>query len=162
MAGYSYSRPKHIIVGFQFDDRYTSYKLNSAQFDHLSLTAIEVRVNGKLYPREPYIVNTSADLTSNDYMRPLLDLQRLNGKTDDYADGTVVDVDNWKDIYQLYCFDISHMDEGIYKNQKKSEIEIRWTLAGAPGGTYTPYCYVSAEREIEFLAAGSELSFTKL
>ena len=111
------SRPKYIFVGFKKKDK--SYKINNSLFiqkdGNEKLKSLIVELNSTNYPRNPI----QFDYDKNFEMRPYLQykLMCLN-----YGNEPQLSYQDFKNLYSIFCFDVSDQDVNDVINGMKVNI----------------------------------------
>ncbi|HRP36657.1 MAG TPA: hypothetical protein PLS50_02500, partial [Candidatus Dojkabacteria bacterium] len=144
-------------VAFQTLARCTgNQSTNKRVFDNLLTQTIHVRLNGMLFPLYEYRFETSAVGGTPEwryYNRAYHALMNAGYKMRDDDDGSMITVEQFKDLYPIFFFDMTAVPEDLFKSARMSELEIRWQngtgVAPLVGVGYHIYVVYESERSIE-------------
>jgi hypothetical protein len=114
---------------------------NKRVFDHLLCQAIQVRLNGQIFPLFEYKFDVQDDNWKH-YNRAYTALMNAGFKMHSEEDGSLITLESFKDLYPIFYFDLTAQPEDLYKSAKYSELEIRFTL-GLDQNHYAYVCYES-------------------
>lgn len=152
-------KPVKVWVVFQKKERVDdSQTVNKRVFDFLGTTAIQCRLNGKIFPMYEYKFEAG---------NPQVGINRaynafLNSghKMVGHDGSSLIDVQTWLSLYPVFYFDLEHQDEDLFKTQKYAELEIRWSnqaqVTAAAG--YHIYCIYESERLIKLKGVAGSLA----
>lgn len=152
-------KPVKVFVVFQKNERVIdSQTINKRVFDFLGTSAIQCRLNGKIFPMFEY---------SFDSVNPNVGINRvynawLNSgyKMNGFDGSSCIDLEKWLRLYPIFYFNLEHQDEDLFKSQKYAELEIRWSNAAntfAPTG-YHIWCIYESERLVKFKCISGSLA----
>ena len=145
-------KPIRVWVCFQKVERtQASQTINKMVFDHLFITNIQVRLNGRIFPMYEYKFNVNNNLWTG-YHRAYTALMNSGYKMHDYSDGSLLDVETFASLYPIFYFDLTAQEEDLFKANKYAELEVRWSNQAnlqAPNG-YHMYVVYECERVIKF------------
>jgi len=160
-------KPIRVWVAFQNVNRINDTQLiNKRVFDNLGTTAIQVRLNGKIFPMYEYKFSTSTTnrVTTNviGYNRAYTAFLNAGFKMDDCtcSDGSLIDINSYINLYPIFFFDLTCQEEDLYQTNKYAELEVRWSnQAGtaAPLG-YHMWVVYESERVIKFKGVNSSMA----
>jgi hypothetical protein len=152
-------KPIRVWVGFQKYERIqSSQTINKRVFDSLGTTAIQVRLNGKIFPMYEYKFDTTN--LNQGWARAFMMFMNAGYKTRHYDDGSLLTMQQYMDTYPIFYFDLTYQDEDLYKAVKQAELEVRWSnQAGtfALNG-YNLWIVYESERLIRFKGVSGSLA----
>jgi len=162
-------KPVRVWVAFQDVSRVDDTQLiNKRVFDNLGTTAIQVRLNGKIFPMYEYKFTISKVTTNNivtnvvGYNRAYTAFLNAGFKMDDCgcSDGSLIDINAYINLYPIFFFDLTCQEEDLYQTNKYAELEVRWSNQAqdlAPAG-YHMWVVYEAERVIKFKGVNSSMA----
>jgi hypothetical protein len=134
-------KPVRVYVGFQTNNRTSSYQLNSRQFDNGTLMSrIHLRVNSQQYPMEEY------DSQRGGLTRSYNELLRMGHKLGDYENSSLISFEEYRDVYPMWVFDLSHQPESLFNGA--ADIELRWTFASDVGANGKVIAVIESENAL--------------
>ena len=148
-------KPIRVWVAFQNTTRINdSQTINKRIFDHLNTTAIQVRLNGKIFPLYEY---KFGDNFTN-YNRAYTAFMNSGYKMADHSDGSLITYEMFKALYPIFYFDLTAQEEDLYKANKYAEIEIRFSNGAPPTANYHMHVIYESERVIKFRGIGGSMA----
>lgn len=138
------NKPVKIYVAFAYRTRGTVYNRNSQQFDLIPLSRMHVRLNTKQFPKEEY------NFADRGLVRAYRDFLEMGNHLFDYDNGSCISFPQYRDIYPIFCFDISHQDPTLFDQQGSADIELRFTLSAPAAADYDVYALIEYEKQVEF------------
>ena len=150
-------KPIRVWVAFQKAERIgNTQTMNKRVFDHLNTTAIQVRLNGKIFPLYEY---KFIDNFIN-YNRAYTAFLNAGFKMNDYSDGSLIDMNTYKSLYPIFFFDLTAQEDDLYKANKYAELEVRWSnqATDVAGNGYHMWVVYEAERAIKFKGVAGSLA----
>lgn len=158
-------KPIRVWVTFQKAARVsTSQLVNKRVFDFLGMNSIQVRLNNKIFPAFEYkfgaqgLPGVGAPATEDiGIARAYNALMNSAYKMRGADEGSLITPDQWKSLYPIYYFDLTHQDEDLYKATKTAELEVRWDLA-SPGTGYFVNVFYESERLVKFKGVSGSLA----
>jgi hypothetical protein len=155
------SRPLQVFVALLDDPRITKDATTGCNgttpmcFDTLNLRSMELRVDGKSYPAEPFNVNFESD----DYARAYLEFNKTLQSDLDFDGDVALSYDKFKSCYPIMSFDIAlALSEKLFDNVSAHDIELRWTLGGANANPYHIVAVIRAEKRMEASGVAGRLA----
>ena len=148
-------RPRHVLV---WATPAADYGNQEANIFVSKLFAIGT--NGRHFTKAQLEVNNSIyypqlDFTSSDASRLFRALMSFNSKYNVFHSGTIINRENFKNIFGFLHFDLRNQAEDI-KNSAVS-LTFRYELNGAPGARYTLHGLVLHEKDIELVSSSGKL-----
>lgn len=137
-------RPVKVFVVFQTAARLEAIDGSQCKrvFDNIGVRSMRVVLNATTqYPEREY--NTVFSATNDDYARVYSELLRCGLKDHDIDQGGVIDYQNFKSLYPIFCFDLSEKPE-YFVEPEKSLIQVFYTTDVAT----VHYCWVILESEV--------------
>ncbi len=138
-------RPSAVYVAMQTNDRLGALTTNKLSFDRQALTTHHLLVDGKQYPLQGY--QGSLD----DYQFEYEQYLQVSGKQTSNHVGPYLDVEQWKNVYPVVCYDLSAMrDEfGLVRN---SSAVIQWNANLTAVASRAHVCVVDCQyRELSIV-----------
>lgn len=126
--------PRRVYVFFQKTGKVDSYEGNFSIFDNMDLTDLYVKINGNKYPEYDY--ELSYDYSTMDYERAYSDYLKACGIQMSMDCTPAVSYEEFRDLYPLYCIDITPRDGKLYGASGSYDISVHWKFASAPGVDY--------------------------
>lgn len=128
---------------------------NKRVFDNLGTTAIQVRLNGRIYPLYEYKFKYEEN-EWREYNRAYTAFMNSGYKMHDEVDGSLVTLETYKSLYPIFYFDLTCQEEDLYTSNKISELEIRYTNNSA--ANYYMYVLYESERMLKFQGVNGSLA----
>ena len=110
--------------------RDTNSSFNSVIFDHMNLERAQVRINSVQFPKEEFEADFSD--TANDYQRLFHSFLQAGMKLLDADTGSQVNYVDFKALYPILHFDVSHHEDNLYATSTTADIEVRLQLRTPP------------------------------
>lgn len=127
--------------------------LNTAETATYGINEMSVRVNNKIYPREDYDISFNAT-DGLEYSRLYMDFLNSGGNKFHDSEGAVVSYEDYKYLYPVMCFDVSH-DNGLFNKVKSLDINIR--SKGVSAAAFRFFCTVVTEQDLQVSSAKGNL-----
>lgn len=145
-------RPIRCWVAFQKASRYDGgQETNKRVFDNLKIQDIEVRLNGRKYPTMSYRF-PNPTTTYEGYNRAYTMLMNSAYKMKDHDEGSLLDLETFYSLYNIFYFDLTAQEQGLFDSVKYSEVEVRWSN---PGNDIPPYhVHILLENERKIVLSG--------
>jgi hypothetical protein len=128
--------------------------INKRVFDFLGTQAIQVRLNGKIFPMYEYKFDSA---------NPNVGINRaynafLNSgyKMHGHDGSSLIDLESWLKLYPVFYFDLEQQDEDLFKSQKYAELEVRFS--NSAGQNHYIWVVYESERLIKFKGIGGSLA----
>jgi len=157
------NKPVRVFLVFRHQNQYANLGAQSGSnamvFQHMNITNIQIRINSLQFPKEEFI----ADFLVNDnWSRLYMQYLELTGKIyDSDGGGASISYDDFRNIYPLFCFDLSKQDPQIWANVTQAEIEVRYIRsAELPAPNNVPfkiYAIIEFERQMELQGVDNRL-----
>lgn len=156
-------KPIRLFAAFQRQSRVDpGQTVNKRVFDHVNTTAIQTRLNGKIFPMFEMKFNAGTQVGVPRAYKAFLD---AGYKMRDPSSGSPITLRQFMDVYPIFAFDMTHQDEDLYKQLKQSELEIRWSnsfaqINAGPGVTegYHLWVVYESERLVKFKSISGALA----
>lgn len=139
-------RVVRVYMWLQRVDARSSQLVNKGVFGGFNIQSAQCSVNGVIYPRTKYDLDTTAVYKDSRLYNEYL---RAGGHIANPSTGAYLSIEEWQDNYQIICFDLSYQPdaERVYTGRvSPSDIELRVQLAGAYGVDWRMYCLLQTER----------------
>jgi len=153
-------RPVKVFVCFQSAARLEANDGSQCKrvFDNIGVRNMRVVLNATTqYPEREY--NTVFSATNDDYARVYSELIRCGLKDHDIDQGGIIDYQNFKSLYPIFCFDLTEKPE-FFVEPEKSLIQVFYTTDTAT----VHYCWVIVESEVtlNMSANGGQMKLTSI
>lgn len=155
------AQPRRVYVAFQNDDKRTSVQHNGGLFDNAGVSRIWVELNGIRYPLREYQPTfgaafgpASTDNYAREYMAFLEAGRKCNSGNCEV--GSIVSMQDFKNLYTIYCFDTEAKDSSVFQNTTSTKITVRATVNGT---NKHAYCVVESDRLITVQGVSRGLKF---
>lgn len=153
-------RPVKVFVCFQEAARLEQTNGSACKrvFDNIGVRNMRVVLNATTqYPEREY--NTVFSTTNDDYARVYSELIRCGLKDHDIDQGGIIDYQNFKSLYPIFCFDLTEKPE-FFVEPEKSLIQVFYTTDTAT----VHYCWVIVESEVtlNMSANGGQMKLTNI
>lgn len=143
-----------IYVAFKYNDRLTNGALYPYDYNGLNVDRLHARVNGTMIPSEEYQVTAHPP-------RILHDVHAITGKKGDHDNGSMIDYDSWyTGAKRIYCIDLTHQSDSIFKNRNVSSVELNYTFSSLPSAAYTVFAVVTTERQLAIDILNQKMNVT--
>jgi len=150
-------RPVRVWVAFQYASRYDGgQQTNKRVFDNLQISQIEVRLNGRKYPTMAYRF-PNPTTTLEGYNRVYAMLMNAGYKMKDHDEGSLLDLETFYKLYNIFYFDLTAQEEGLFDSVKYSELEVRWSNP-ANVAPYYMICLYESERKLKMSGLNGSLA----
>jgi hypothetical protein len=148
-------KPVRVWIALQSTARVNaSQTINKRVFDFLGMRSIQVRLNNKIFPAFEYKFESNTDIgVARAYNALMNAAYKMHGSDE----GSLITPNQWKNLYPIYYFDLTHQDEDLYKATKTAELEVRWELE-TPGTGYFVHVVYESERLIKFKGVSGSLA----
>jgi hypothetical protein len=163
------ARPLSVAVAFQLSSRDSSKTLDNSVFDHINLSSIHLRVNGKVLPMEQYNFSFASGVGMTNPSRMLNDIYRYAGSQVGSGKGHLISMDNYVNTYPIVVFNLQGEGQSAFADAQRSDLEIRWNsssatypLGGTAAASIVCYVVVESERVLGVNAMDKVISFQKL
>ncbi|MEE9573721.1 MAG: hypothetical protein V3W20_11780 [Candidatus Neomarinimicrobiota bacterium] len=143
-------KPQRCYVFLQLTSRNLDQTQNNMIFDALDLQRIYVRVNSdRQYPRREYTASFTPG-ENQDYSRVYSAFLTACNMVHSSVCKPSVSYEEFRNLYQLFFFDMTFREEGIWTNTSVAHINITLTLGTAltPGAGYRVHMVIDTERKI--------------
>lgn len=148
-------RPIRVYVAFQNAARVNGGQVtNKRVFDNIQLREIEVRLNGRKYPLYAYKF-PNPTTTYEGFNRAYAMLMNASYKMKDHDEGSLLDLETFYNLYQIYYFDLTAQNDDLFKSVSYAELEIRWSNVNIDN--YYVYCLYESERKLKFQGLNGSL-----
>jgi hypothetical protein len=152
----SVNKPSHIFIVMQQQNREANTAFNSGIFDHMNLERAQIRINSVQFPKEEF----ETDFTDeNDYQRLYHSFLEAGMKMLDSDTGSQVSYADFKTLYPILHFDVSHQNDALYATSTTADIEVRLQLRTVPTTVYYIYCVILSERYATLSGVESKMQF---
>jgi len=156
-------KPIRVWVAFQKQARVedATQTVNKRVFDLIGTTAVQCRLNGKIFPLYEYKITypNNDGIPDSGINRCYNAFLNAGYKMHGHHDSSLIDINSFVKYYPIFYFDLTAQDEDLFKSQKSAEIEIRWSnTAGALGQNYYMWCVYESERLIKMSGVNGSLS----
>lgn len=104
------NKPRFIVVAFQVARTGGDQTLNAARFDHVSCGSAYIKLNSAKYP----LIDTTSRFAALNYSRiykQYVDFKKT--LTRDAYSPPIIPFEDFKNLYTLYCFDLTRQSEQI-------------------------------------------------
>ena len=147
--------PRRMYVVFQNATRVNEQTQNNMVFDNLNLDEIYVRLNSVKFPEYPYEIDFGVtDALEEDYGRVYN--AYLKACRADHSEDCVpaVSYREFKELYPIFCFDMTAQTESIFKNNSNIQIKVHYRLKTKPAADYRIMAVFEEEvrTDIEFIS----------
>jgi len=163
--------PKMIYVGMQRRSQLdsinpdTTLQINPSTFQNFKLVRCEARVNGHVFPKQPYDISfEDATATSVDnYSRLYWEFLRANYKEAEHDNGSLLEyTEQYKNVYPILTFNMSR-DGEIAKNlAENNNLEIFLQFSEPPPEDLYVWADVIYENRMKLSTDGRSYSWSKL
>lgn len=158
-------KPSKIYIVFQLQSRYDSQIQNNMIFDNLAtqtvagsgITRGQIRLASRQFPKEEYTCNFVQG-AAEDVARLYAMYLQMHGKLHDTSSSAMITIDEFRDLYPIFCFDVSAQDPQIWSNVTTIDIESRFQLGAAAPGAYYQFALIEYERHITLKGAGQRMA----
>ena len=148
-------RPQMLWVAFQKGIT-TDQKFNHALYDNADVETIVIRMNNTQFPTKPI----SADWANNDngFFYEMQKHLRANylQYPGTYTEENMLNPVNFKDLYPIYCFDVTKQEHKIGSKNVTCELHVRFKTQTAAG--LRVYVVWYSERSCELFTDGRGLN----
>lgn len=145
-------RPVRCYVFFQQSSKFANQTENNMIFDNYDVNRIFLRINSdRQFPNKEYRVNYEVG-KNQDYARVYS--AYLSACMAVHSDDCkpAISYDEFRDLYPLYYFDLSHQDESVWDSTTQAHITVEYSLNSTPSqqglGDYRIHAVLDTEREI--------------
>lgn len=121
------NKPKYILMGFK--DRNILFTVNNNLFIQTGLKSLQLQLNNSYYP----VNRMEFDIEKNEQMFPYHNYIKM---CKSFTDSPQLSLINFRDLYPIFCFDVSHQDDKLVTNGCDITVHITKTDA------FQPRCYV--------------------
>ena len=143
-------RPRYVVLGFQ-QNKKDREKSNAAVFDHINVRNAYVEFNSEKYPEH----SLDLDFTNNRYVvgyQMLVDFyKQVMG-----MEGCPVRLEDFKNLFPLFIFDISYQVERLKDSASDIRIKAEFS-ANIPQNCFA-YTLVLSDREIQMQSDGNRMN----
>lgn len=157
------SRPVKVFVFFQSQARYEGPNTVCKRvFDHMGVTKMRIVLNSTTkYPEREYatVFSDGTAGTSDDYARVYSEFLRCGLKDHDIDQSGVVDIESFKRLYPIFCFDLTERFENETEPEQ-SLIEIFYS--NSQNVNHYMWVMVESEVKLELSTNGGQMKFMKL
>jgi hypothetical protein len=117
------AHPRYLIIGFQNDDK-ADYTKNNSSFNHASVKAIHVDLNGSLYPKHPMKLDFATKQVVDVY-NAYINFCLKNGNEPSLS------LKDFMELYTIYVIDTSAQSESLRTNSILIKVEIEREASSA-------------------------------
>jgi len=149
----SQHKPANIYVMFQKDSRRNNRKSTEMLFDNLNVERLQIEVASKRFPEFPY------NFKGGNYRRAYLNFLNAGFKLN-CDTGTQLSYNTFKNLYPIFHFDLTAMEDSVYSNAVAPQILLDYALKEAPTEDYVVYTMISNERIGNISALDGKISVT--
>ncbi len=136
-------KPAKVVFFFQNQARTSSQASNSSMFDSIGVSQANIRINSAAWPNAPY----TCDFSTSDTVELYDAFLASSGKMLDTETGTAVSRKDFKNLWPMLCFPLSHLPDNLFINTQPS-LTLEATVAtGGASSTddFYVYCVVFEE-----------------
>ena len=162
IGGFS-DKPVRVYIVFrnlnQYNNGTSQSAFNPMVFLHMNITNIHIRLNNTQYPKTEYLADF---ITNNEYNRLYQQYSEFSGFNDAEGGGVNVNYDDFKNLYPIFCFDLSKQEPEIWKNRTEVEMELRFIrtaeLAPPNNVTFRFHAIIECEKKLEIKGMENRMS----
>ncbi len=156
------AHPTALIFGIQASATDNNEQANNQIFLNSQITEFEVRLNNTQIPREKLITSYTAAAGSGlNYGRAYQRFQDYNNKFNDSQTGSCVNLDEFKDLYNLYVVDLKHIPPMVYNSNNSADVEVRLRRKSGQSAIHI-YCLIMSDTECVVSGTSGEIRLDKL
>ena len=136
--------PRYLLLAFK-ENRSGNFINNDALFHLENIQSVQVALNQSRYPIDPLRIDLSRNYFSEGY-------NAYKNICRDFGNENVLSLDEWRNLYPIFCFDLSAQKEDL----KRNGVDVTITIEKKGGDSYTAYGVVLEDRlyQIEVLLNG--------
>ena len=148
-------RPMMIFVGFQ-KTKLTDQKFNFATYSHEDVESMYIKMNNVQYPNK--LVHSNWKANDNGFWYESMLHCRANYLQFSglYTDGTFLNPDNMKNLYCVYCFDVSKQHDLV--SSRTVSCELHATFRSAIEADVNVYVAWYFDRTLELFTDGKTIN----
>ena len=151
-------RPQMIWVGFQHGAS-TDQKFNHAIYTHENVETAYIKMNNVSFPSTQIKANWSEN--DNGFFYEMQKDVRANylQHSSTYTEGNMLDPANFKDLYTIYCFDVSKQEFTLSGNNVTCDLHVRFKSQTT--ANLRVYIAWFSDRTLELFTDGKPLNIRK-
>ena len=148
-------RPQMIWVGFQKNET-SDQKFNHALYHHANVETMTIKMNNTQFPTKPVKANWAEN--DNGFFYEMQKDVRSNylQYPDTYTEGNFLNPVNFKDLYTMYCFDVTKQEYKVGSKTVCCELHIHFKTQTAAGLKVFVAWY--SDRTCELFTDGKQLN----
>ena len=156
---YFTERPQMIWVGFQRRSNIHDQTVNHALYTNEDVETAHIQMNNTQFP--PVSVSANWEENDNGFFFEMQKHVRENYLQTDgtYVEGNMLNPSNFKDLFTIYCFDVSKQDMTLGSNNITCDLHVRFRTATV--ANLRAYIIWFNDRTIEMFTDGSPINIRK-
>lgn len=155
---YFTERPQMIWVGFQISN-VINQTVNYALYKNSDVESMYIQMNSSQFP--PVVRKANWGENDNGFFYEMQQHVRANylQYPDRYAEGNMLTPANFKDLYTIYCFDLSKQEMALGSNNVTCDLHVQFRTATL--ANLRVYIAWFSDRSLEMFTDGSPINIRK-
>ena len=147
-------KPRFIMIAFQSNLRDDQDKNNSV-FSHCKVSNISIMLNNDRYPLNDFTADFDNGRYSNLYWE-FMNFRKAYYGIDPRVSSTSVDPLTYKNLYPIFCFDVSRQSERLKTGV--TDISLSCTFNEGVAASTVAHAVIISDRRIKFQSNGSKMT----